>query len=123
MSNPRFEFYVVNYDFNKKQCEMFNIFRNINVYEYSLKEVKKHLANKKKYPYEQFCEKIKNIIMWQEWSRIEYECSVGEPFPETVNELQKIDCYYQAKPNIEIICDMLIKRYKEWKKNEACGHR
>ena len=119
MSKPRFEFYVVNYGFNKRQCEMFNIFRNIHVYEHSLKAVKKHLANKKKYPYEQFCEEIKNIIMWQEWSRVEYECSVGEPFPGTVNELQKIDCYYQAKPNIEVICDMLIKRYKEWKKNEV----
>lgn len=116
MSEPNFEFYVVNYDFNTGKCEMYNIFRNIHVYESSLKEVKKHLRNKTKYPYIRFCEEIRKIIMWQEWGRIQYEISVGKPFAESINDLRKIDCYFQAQPNIEVICDMLIKRYKNWAK-------
>ena len=113
MKEPNFEFYVVNYDFNKHKCEMFNIFRNIHVYDYCLKAVKKYL--RKGMDYAEFREVLKTI-QWQEWSRVEYECSVGDPFPKTVEELQKIDCYWQAAPNIDIICMMLITRYKEWKR-------
>lgn len=110
MKTPYFEFYVVNYDFNKKRCEMFNIFRNIHVYDYCLKAVKLYAENKVEYA--EFRKEVLGIIQWQEWSRVEYECSVGEPFPKTVEELQKIDCYWQAEPNIDNICLMLIERYK-----------
>ena len=51
--------------------------------------------------------------MWQEWSRCEYEISVGDAFEEDVNKLEKWDCYKQAEPNMEVITDMCIKRVKE----------
>ena len=35
----QFEFYVLNYDTNKKKVIPYNIFRNINVQEYTEKEV------------------------------------------------------------------------------------
>ena len=119
MKEPNFEFYVVNYDFNKRKCEMFNIFRNIHVYDYCLKAVKKYL--RKGMDYAEFREEVLKTIQWQEWSRVEYECSVGDPFPKTVEELQKIDCFWQAVPNIDIICMMLITRYKEWKREVGCN--
>ena len=118
-NGPKFEYYAVCYDFNKKECEMFNVFRNSKVYEHTLREVKKHLRNKKKYPFEAFVEEIREIIMWQEWSRVEYECSVGDPFPRDVDKFKKIDCYWQAEPNMRMIAEMVISRYREWKKENG----
>ena len=119
MKEPKFEFYVINYNHNKKECEMFNIFNNINVYEQCLKLVKKHLRNKKKFPFSDFKEEVRKTIMWQEWGRCEYEISVGYPFEEDANNLKKVDCYWQAEPNIEIICEMLISRYKKFKNSQG----
>ena len=64
MKKPNFEFYVVNYDFNKKRCEMFNIFRNIHVYDYCLKAVEKYVKNKIEYA--EFREEARSTIQWQE---------------------------------------------------------
>ena len=43
----QFEYYVLNYDCNKKCVEHFNVFRNINVQERTEKEIKKYLRNPK----------------------------------------------------------------------------
>ena len=45
----QFEFYVLNYDFNKKKVINYNIFNNINVQEHTEKAVKKYLRAPKKY--------------------------------------------------------------------------
>lgn len=116
---PKFEFYVINYNHNSHECEMFNIFNNIYVYEGCLKQVKKHLRNKKAFPFEQFMEEVRRTIAWQEWGRFEYEISCGYPFEEDAEKLQKVDCYWQALPNIKLICEMLILRYKEYLKEKA----
>ena len=109
---PNFQFYVVNYNSNSKECEMFNIFNNIHVYDECLRLVKKHLRNKKEFPFEEFKEEVRRTIAWQEWGRFEYECSVGAPFEDNLDNLKKVDCYWQALPNIDLICEMLISRYK-----------
>ena len=130
MEYPDYEFYVLNGTWNKgntgpydKECkiERFNIFRNWVMAEAVFKACKKHLRNKKKFTYDELKEEIRKVIMWQEWSRTEYECVVG-PWPtHDDDELIKVDCYWQAEPNIEIITDMCLKRTKEYlkeKKNE-----
>ena len=137
----QFEYYVLNYDCNKKCVEHFNVFRNINVQERTEKEIKKYLRNPKKYKRESYhketlygfkalCEEIRSIIMWQEWSRREYEISVSDAFVLEVEDiynsidsfrsledlkeelekqvkrnpkLEKWDCYKQCEPNIEMI--------------------
>ena len=38
--------------------------------------------------------------------------------PKDEKEFKKIDCYWQAEPNIEIITDMCIKRTKEYLKEK-----
>ena len=114
----KFTFYALRYDINKKEVVPFNIFDNIYVQEYSEKEIKKYKRSPKKYSYndltgfEALCEKIKSIIKWQEWSRVQYELSVGDPFCNDVNDLKKIDCYCQALPNIEIIARELLYQYR-----------
>lgn len=114
---PSYEFYVVQYDINQRKCCMKNIFRNWLVAEEVFKVCRKHLNNKKKFPFETLQEEIRKIIMWQEWSRVEYEISVGDPFPKDINELEKVDAYWQALPNMSLITEMCVKKTKEFLKS------
>ena len=154
----QFEFYVVNHDFNRRKVEMFNIFRNIHVQEWTEKAIKKYLRSPKKFKYESFykdvesiygfdalCKEIESILRHELWSRCEYEIAVGDIFiteikdilrevdrgeiekdnlydelkkkVERNGELEKIDCFYQAKLNIPMIARECIYQYKEQLKN------
>lgn len=125
MDYPNYEFYVLRQYMNKpspRGAERFNIFQNWLVSEDVFKLCKKHLRNKKKFTFEELQEEIRKTIMWQEWSRVEYECSVGPAFPRSLEEFEKVDCYWQAEPNMKVITEMCIKRTREFlkeKKNET----
>ena len=124
MDYPKYEFYVLRQEMNRprKGAERFNIFSNWLVSEDVFKLCKKHLRNKKKFTFEELQEEIRKTIKWQEWSRYEYECSVGPAFSDNLDEFEKIDCYWQAEPNMKVITEMCIKRTKEFlkeKKNES----
>ena len=125
----QFEYYVLNYDVNKKCVENFNIFNNISLNKATEKEVRKYLRSPKKYYYvkhdlwvgkcdyiygfDGLCETIKSLIMWQEWSRCEYEISVGDAFETDLDKFEKWDCYTQCVPNIPIITREVIWQYKQ----------
>ena len=125
----QFEYYVLNYNPNAKKIEPFNIFRNCYVQEYIEKAIKKYLRSPKNYKYERYgedtlygfeglCQEIERIIQWQEWSRREYEISVGDAFEKDCDYLEKWDCYMQAKSNIPMIARECIYQYKEQRKEE-----
>ena len=155
----QFEFYVLNYDFNRRKIINYNIFNNIYVQENTEKAIRKYLRAPKKFSYTSFgkdaktlygfdalCKKIESIIMCEEWCRCEYEISVGNIFITEIKDvvkkieqeklttnnvydelkqisqrnfdLEKFDCFSQAKPNIPIIVREVIYQYKEQKKNE-----
>jgi hypothetical protein len=122
---------VLNYNFNKRKVEMFNIFNNTNVQERTEKAVKKYLRSPKKFKYEPFnknedvlygfdalVREIDSAIKWQEWSRREYEISVSDAFTTDCSKLEKIDCYYQAHANVEMITREVIYQYKQQLKAE-----
>ena len=128
----QFEYYVLNYNPNAKKIEPFNIFRNCYVQEYTEKAIKKYLRAPKKfkhivqyenkllgreeialYGFDALVEEIDRTIAWQERGRREYECSVGDAFTTDCNKLEKIDCYYQSKPNMKIIAREVIFQYKK----------
>ena len=128
----QFEFYVLNYNHNKQKIEMYNIFNNILVQEWTEKMVRKYLRSPKNFSHKPFNEneeviygfdalvkEIDGIIRWQEWSRFEYECSCGYAFETNYKKLKKIDCYYQAHANIETIVHDVLRQYKEQKKEEC----
>ena len=91
--NPKFEFYVLNHDFNRNKVKNYNIFNNIVVYEATLKAVKKYCRAPSKFKYEEFmsgmihygfsgfCKELQ-VILREEWSRCEYEIMVGGLFSE-----------------------------------------
>ena len=125
----QFEYYVLNYNPNAKKIEPFNIFRNCYVQEYTEKAIKKYLRSPKNYKYERYgedtlygfeglCQEIERIIQWQEWSRREYEISVGDAFEKDCEYLEKWDCYMQAKSNIPMIARECIYQYKEQRKEQ-----
>lgn len=128
----RFEFYVLNYDCNKKKVINYNIFNNILVQEHTEKAIKKYLRSPKKFTYTPFnkdekvvygfdalVKEINSIIHWQEWSRRQYEISVGDAFATDCSKLEKIDCYQQAHANIEMITRECIYQYKQQKAKES----
>lgn len=146
-----FEYYVLNYNFNGKKIEHFNIFNNIYVQEETEKEIKRYLRSAKKYSisdrdgnilygFDALCERIRKIIMYEEWGRCEYEIAVGGIFITEIHDvvrkiddyktldelkdhleklnkknehLEKWDCYRQCLPNIRMITRDLIYQYKE----------
>ena len=130
----QFEFYVLNYNFNRRKVEMFNIFNNILVQEHTEKAVRKYLRSPKNFVYKSFhkdvepiygfdalVKEIDSIIHWQEWSRSEYEFSVGYAFETDCEKLEKWDCYGQAKPNMKMITYEIIRQYKEQMKKTKDG--
>lgn len=119
----QFEYYVLNYNANKKKVEPFNVFSNISLNDRCVSIIKNYLNNAEKYTYTDFnnsvfvgykalCEEIKNQIKWQEHGRREYEISVSDAFETDINKLEKWDCYMQCLPNITIIVDAMIKQYQ-----------
>lgn len=128
----QFEFYVLNYDCNKKEVINFNIFNNIRVQEWTEKAVKKYLRAPKKFKYEPFnkseeslygfdafVKELDRTIAWQERGRRQYEVSVADAFESDVDKLEKWDCYMQAKPNMVMIAHEVIRQYKEQLKKEC----
>ena len=132
----QFEYYVLNYDCNKKKVETFNIFRNCLVQEHTEKAVRKYLRSPKKYKhivqyenkylgreeiaiygFDALVEEIDRTIAWGERSKREYEIGVCDAFETDINKLEKWDTYSQAHPNAEIIAYTVIRQYKEQLKN------
>ena len=106
-----FHFYALNYNFNGKKVEFYNVFNNIHVYDYTVKAVKDYW--KGKYTLEEFINELDHIIMWQEWSRAEYEIMVGDLFEKDQNKFERTDCYQQAHANIGLIAQQVINEFKK----------
>ena len=98
--NLRFEYYVLNHNFNRDKIELFNIFDNYYVQEQTEKEIRKYIRSPKIYKYDSFfkdeepvygfdglCKRFERILMEEEWGRCEYEIAVGGIF---ITELSDI---------------------------------
>ena len=124
----QFEYYVLNYDCNAKKIVPFNIFRNIHVQEWTEKVVRKYLRSPKNFTYKSFdgkeilygfdalVKELDGIIKSEEWSRREYEVSVGDAFEDDCENLEKWDAYGQAHMNIKMIAREVIYQYKQQRK-------
>ena len=127
--NIKFEYYVMNDDFNRHHVEPFNIFSNHRVNTETVKAVKRYLRNPSKfswshpntnkifYGFDAFVRKLDIIIGCEEWARCEYEIMVNGLFSDD-DCAQKIDCYSQCKPNMAMIAREVIWQYKQQTKKE-----
>lgn len=121
-----FQYYVLNYNHNKKKVEPFNVFNNVWVQKLTEREIKKYLRSPKNYKYESFfgekeiiygfdglVKKMDGIIAGEEWGRCEYEIGVCEKFETDCSKIQATDCYEQCKPNMAMIAREAIYQYKQ----------
>lgn len=98
------EWYVLNYNFNEKKVETFNIFRNARFSEAVQELLDNYIT------FDDFVEKLKNEVKYSFWSKREYEISVGDAFCRE-EELEKWDISMQVLPNIKILAKYIIDFY------------
>ena len=101
------KWYVLNYNFNEKKVENFNIFRNVRFVE-DIQDLLEHYIT-----FEDFIEKLENELRYNFWSRREYEISVSDAFETDLNKYEKIDVYSQVKPNVRILAKYIIDNYND----------
>lgn len=105
-SEFRLEYYTLN-ERNGKIVP-YNIFNNVLVYEETIKLLKKYKRTSTM-TFDDFKERLRKIIMWQEWSRCEYEIIVtGFPPKADGSDEEKIDCYYQSNMNLDCLATWVL---------------
>ena len=111
MDKVNLEFYVLNWDHNERKIVNFNIFRNIRLREAAIEDAEKFI-NGEIDNFNDFKDALRRDIQWQEWGRYEYEISVGRPFEENCENLEKWDCFAQAVPNLGLIAGMVVREVR-----------
>ena len=125
----QFEYYVLNHNSNRDKIELFNIFDNYYVQEWTEKEIRKYLRSPKNYKYNSFikdeepvygfdglCKRFEQILRCEEWSRCEYEIAVGGIF---ITELSDIVCEVErGEIAVEDIYEEIQRRNKRNSKLE-----
>lgn len=105
--DAKLKFYVLNYSHYDGKVVTYNIFNNIHVHDATIQLVNEYHKDRIK-SFEEFVEELKRIVMWQEWSRREYEISVGDAFENDLDKFEKWDCYAQFEPNAEMFAHYLL---------------
>lgn len=92
------KYYVLRYNINTRKLEYYNIFDNIKLLKgiEKIKSIKSH---------KDFIEELDSLLKYCFMSKAEYEILAQDIFEK--QEKQKIDVYYQLKPNIDIIANII----------------
>lgn len=93
--------YAFYYNWNKQKLDRTNVIHN-DLIESVKKGIKKH------YSYEQIKDLVKSNLMWHYWCKSEWEVLVYDLMARDENKGEKIDIYYQLKPNLDRITEYLI---------------
>lgn len=102
MKKKYIPFNVINFDFNSKEFESYDVMPYlIGCY--------KNVKRKKECPktFEDFKKFVESKSMYMYWSRCEYEIILVD-WPCGHNQ-HKIDIHYQIMMNIDIVTDILMK--------------
>ena len=98
----KMEWIAFRWDFNLDQICWFNIFECGYFYNSIIK-----LLTKEELSYEEFSKEVKSELLFQYWSKCEYEVVVRDLILNH-NE-KKIDVYDQVNPNLDKLVDYIIK--------------
>lgn len=96
------EWYVLNYDFNKKQIIKFNIFNNIKFYS-GVKELLENYTD-----IDDFVSGLTSLLRYCFWCKREYEISVGDAFENDLDKYIKLDIFEQVIPNVKVLAYYII---------------
>lgn len=103
------EFYVLNYDWNKKKLYNFNIFNSSKFNDYVKSDFENYKMNGRNY--EDFKEEVRKDLMSAFWSKREYELSIGDAFDTNLDNYEKIDAYSLIVPNLDILVKYIIDNW------------
>ena len=103
--NVELKWYVINHDFNRNKVYHMDIFIQ-DITDCLIKNlIKKKIKN-----YSDLYEYLLKEFMFYYWSRAEYEMSIGGLFVKDIEkDLEKIDVWYQIEPNLDRICEYVIR--------------
>ena len=105
--NVKLEWYVIEYDFNRNEIYYENVFMDRIVEELIKELVKKHITN-----YEELKDKLTREFRYYYMSKAEHELIVGDLFAKDADDFYKIDVWYQLEPNMDRICEYVIRELK-----------
>lgn len=104
MNKIKLEYNVLNYDWNEKDIITVNILKYIDVYDLKKKLKKGDITTR-----EDLSKYVNTELMYYCWSRAECEVLITD-LSGDINRAKKIDMYYQAKINFDLIIDYIIKQ-------------
>ena len=96
------EWYALRYDFNKKELVNYNILRN-ELVEKIIKEMRK----KKLHSLEELKEYINSWLMYNYWTKSEFEIAITNLYDNDLEKAEKVDIYSQVKPNLDRIVEYI----------------
>lgn len=100
IKNKKLIWNVMLHDFNSDKIKVYNVFSE-SFKENLYKEYRKKKINNKI----ELKEYIKSKMMYQYWSRSEYEIVVGGLHSKYPEKFEKLDVYYQLEMNLDHIVD------------------
>lgn len=95
------EFNAIVYDINRKKFVSYDIMPYLRDSYQNLKKIDRPKT------YDEIKKFVDSELMYQFWSRCEYEIIVSDWPPSGVEE--KIDVYWQCKMNLDLITRLLIE--------------
>jgi hypothetical protein len=107
IKNVKLKWNVMFYDRNKKDVVKYNIL-NDNFKD----ELVKNIRSKKITNYNELKEYFNKYARYCYWSKSECEMAVGDLFVKSIDDLVKVDIYYQIEMNIDNIISYLINELK-----------
>ena len=99
------EWYVLNYDVNKRKIYNFNIFNHWKFCEGVDRLLTEFNTDG---DFNKFCKGLDSELKYYFMYRREYEISVGDAFEENLDRYEKYDVYSQLYPNLTALAYYII---------------
>lgn len=104
MNKIKLEYNVLKYDWNTKDVVPVNILKYVDV-----DDLKKRIKKREIVTREDLSKYVDRELRYYCWGRAECEILITD-LSGDINRAKKIDMYYQAKINFDLIIDYIIKK-------------
>ncbi len=109
IKNVKLEWYAFRFGNSSKKLVFTNVLAGREKCIANKVKVGKKARWKPVYNYETFRDFIKRELMYYYWCKAEHETVIGGLFNHDENELEKHDIWWQLEPNLDRICEYIIR--------------